>query len=301
MLKGRLRVDPRARVALDWVALAALVAVSIGIEEAEPFHQEVTKMTDLRYEMSRVQPQSVPSWSVVVMAASPLLAVAAWCFAAVPPTRRGTEVHAAVRSLLASCIITHVLTNVMKVTLGRLRPDFFFRCWPDGEATYGSDGVAVCSGDADLIRNGRKSFPSGHSSLASAGLTWLSWYLMGRANPLDSATRGQGGRVPLLALVLAPTFGAMLVAATRVRDHWHHPSDVIAGYFMGVFLSLAAYVAYFPVPWSHSPDTAGAGRHRAAAGGDGASSGDAGSVSMQRFDAAGVPGGALGPPEGSMA
>lgn len=62
------------------------------------------------------------------------------------------------------------------VQVGRPRPDFFFRCWPDGNAVFTTrpNGLMdpVCAENAIDIEDGYRSFPSGachYSQLTGSG------------------------------------------------------------------------------------------------------------------------------------
>ena len=73
-----------------------------------------------------------------------------------------------------------VLTDVGKYTVGRLRPHFFAVCKPDFSKLNCSTGAQMnfitnyeCTGDKDLIKEARLSFPSGHSSFAGIEIEML--------------------------------------------------------------------------------------------------------------------------------
>ncbi|KAL9671765.1 hypothetical protein QQ045_009338 [Rhodiola kirilowii] len=229
----------------DWIILLLLVVLEIVLYVIHPFYRFVGKdmMTDLKYPLKS---NTVPVWAVPIY--SVLLPMVVFLF--VYYRRRDVyDLHHAILGLFFSVLITAVMTDAIKDAVGRPRPDFFWRCFPDGKDVYDALGNVICHGDKDVIKEGHKSFPSGHTSWSFAGLGFLSLYLSGKIQVFD-----QKGHVAKLCLVFLPLLAASLVGVSRVDDYWHHWQDVFAGGLLGLAISTFCYLQFFPPPY-HSEGT----------------------------------------------
>ncbi|KAL0289647.1 UNVERIFIED_CONTAM: putative lipid phosphate phosphatase 3, chloroplastic [Sesamum calycinum] len=206
----------------DWLILLLLVAMDIGLNLIEPFHRYVSAelMTDLKYPFKK---DTVPMWAVPICS---------------------NLAHYRISGLAYSLLVTAIITDSIKDAVGRPRPNFFYRCFPDGIAIFDlNDGDVLCTGDKKIIKEGYKSFPSGHSSWSFAGLGFLALYLCGKIRVFD-----RNGHAAKLCIVLLPYLCAALVAISRVDDYWHHWTDVFTGSILGAVVSLICYLQFFPSP-----------------------------------------------------
>ncbi|XP_048395242.1 phospholipid phosphatase 3 isoform X2 [Stegostoma tigrinum] len=133
------------------------------------------------------------------------------------------------------CAISQSFTDIAKVSVGRLRPHFLDICNPNFTAINCSLGYIVefeCRGNESKVQEARKSFFSGHASFSLYTMLYLAFYLQARFT-------WRGGRLlrPLLQFTLVMM--AFYTGLSRVSDHKHHPTDVLAGFVQG------ALVAYF--------------------------------------------------------
>lgn len=164
-------------------------------------------------------------------------------------TTCGGDAHNTVCVYIVTTALVGLSTNVIKNYVGYLRPVFYELCQPN-------DDFSECTSDEDSSLDGRKSFPSGHASLAFSGMTLLTMYLLRKFGvyselykPQTTITTTDGASVmvpkpppprwrkAISVICLAPMAVACFVAASRVHDNKHFPADVVGGAVLGTVLA----------------------------------------------------------------
>lgn len=224
----------------DWLILILLVVIEVILNIIKPFYRFVGQgmMEDLKYPL---KDNTVPVWAVPIYAV--LLPIVIFVLYYLRK-RDVYDLHNSILGLLFAVLITGVLTDAIKDAVGRPRPDFFWRCFPDGQEIYDRWGDVICHGKESDIKEGHKSFPSGHTSWSFAGLGFLSLYLAGKIKCFD-----RKGHVAKLCIVFLPLLAASLVGVSRVDDYWHHWQDVFAGGLLGLAVATFCYLQFYPPPY----------------------------------------------------
>lgn len=207
----------------------------ICLEFMEPFHRELQPEEMWLYKNPRSNSYVPASALWVIISVAPLLVILVFYFI------RKDKIDA-IQSFLGLTLtmaLNGVLTNTIKLIVGRPRPDFFWRCFPDGQY----NPSMVCSGDKDVITEGLKSFPSGHSSFSFASLGFISFYMLGKLQTFTARGRGESWR---LVVSITPLLVALIIALSRTCDYHHHWQDVLVGSLLGLCLSWLCYRQYYP-------------------------------------------------------
>ena len=164
-----------------------------------------------------------------------------------------------ISGLLSAIGITEGITQCVKMYIGRLRPNMYQLCQFNVETLQYSTSITK-----ERIREGHLSFPSGHSSLASVSMIYCTWYflyfwkhdsstfLQQRRSVSNTTYRYSNNALwvfllsalrSLFILLLLPGW-AVYVGLTRIVDHWHHVSDVLAGLLLG---SLIGTIVFYSI------------------------------------------------------
>lgn len=146
---------------------------------------------------------------------------------------------------LTGLVLTTIVVLIGKKTVGRLRPNFLDVCKPDRnpyskcntyEEVYLIPGVNFkCTSQDELeVDESKLSFPSGHAATVFYSVVFLIFFL----NKLFN--RRMYG-VCLLVVQIGLFSFAFFVSLTRISDHKHHPTDVIAGASIGSLIAFATF------------------------------------------------------------
>lgn len=173
-------------------------------------------------------------------------------------------------------LATLLITEVAKVSIGRLRPHFLHLCGVDknkcenqpdkfwgttpaelkgvctnfqnfGELTFSNDteGNPTFLSEPEfkkMMREARLSFMSGHTSTAFYAALFLILYLQAR---LDGCLPEKGPKEGIRTCLKAfrPLIQACLmslalwISFSRISDYFHHPLDVTVGAFVGILMA----------------------------------------------------------------
>eukprot|EP00727_Mastigamoeba_balamuthi_P011392 m51a1_g6876 putative lipid phosphate phosphatase 3 (1062) ;mRNA; f:196547-201114 len=220
----------RASYAADWALVLSVLVVSLIVSSAaSPYH---SNMPDGRNNVNFMYPyqrSTVPSWCVVFLALGVPTIV---CVAAQFLLRRVVDkwdamhdVHHTVLGLMESFAVALFVTETAKPFAGRYRPNY----------------LSVVDNNGDEV-DGHKSFPSGHTSVAFSGLFFLTLWLAGKTRMLAPG----GGQFWKAVVCGIPSYAAMMVGISRVRDYYHHHSDIVAGCLVGLCCAVMGYHLVFP-------------------------------------------------------
>ncbi|CAF3057085.1 unnamed protein product [Rotaria sp. Silwood2] len=138
------------------------------------------------------------------------------------------------------------LTNIGKVSVGRLRPHFIPSCFEiytyKDFCTDANQWIVnyTCIGESSTVvkeKDGaydiRQSFPSGHASTAFCGLIFLALYIHKVWNYRNI------GLFPYL-LEMGSFALASYIGITRITDNRHHATDVLSGAILGTVIAIIA-------------------------------------------------------------
>lgn len=244
--------------AFDWLILAAVFATGMTIRNWTAYERPVDRLVLEDPDLAHPHLSNIVSNTELIVYSSviPLVVGILWYIAVglsqrVSVSQSLEAVHCFILSLLLTLATTQTTTNFLKIWGGRFRPDFLSRC--AFNATLGR-----CTGDPDLVDDGRKSFPSGHASISFAGLGFLGLWIYSLAlqglltrPPAPISVDSQRffphrpARAWRLVLPWIPLLFAAYIGISRTQQYIHHPTDVLSGALLGFVIALLFYVLFY--------------------------------------------------------
>ncbi|KAH0557973.1 phospholipid phosphatase 5 isoform X1 [Cotesia glomerata] len=228
-------IDRSIKFWFDIFLRAFLALLIVTLERTEPFNRKIHDDEVWLYKNPKTV-SYVPVtvlWSAVFIVPMVVISVSFLIH------RDKIDFAQALLAVTLALGLNGVLTNIIKIIVGRPRPDYFWRCFPDGIA----NAEFNCTGDSHEIRDGKKSFPSGHSSFAFTSFGFVAYYLAGKLKTFSLSGKGHSWNI---CSFLIPLGFALCIALSRTCDYHHHWQDVVVGSTIGIFISYMCYRHYYP-------------------------------------------------------
>ncbi|CAG8780590.1 25341_t:CDS:2 [Gigaspora margarita] len=220
---------------IDWLLCAIFLLVFFLVDTLEPFQQRFS-LEDRTIQNPYAEHERVPFWlAIIIDLVVPILIITA---SSLIIYRSLHDLHHGLLGLMLSLTLTLAVTDFFKTFAGRPRPDFINRCNPlpgsvDAKP-WGLSNSSICQQtDKDIMKDGFKSFVSGHSSFSFSGLGYLTFYFAGKLHLFD-----RRGHAFKSFVVLIPLAVAAYIATSRTEDYRHHWQDVVTGGLIGIPLSV---------------------------------------------------------------
>ncbi|KAI0940948.1 hypothetical protein AcV7_003182 [Taiwanofungus camphoratus] len=227
----------------DWLIASTAWFIAWNVKQLPPFERDFDrKDTLINHKHKHNQISGNLNWTLSLLVPLAVVVVTG-CL-----RRSALEIHHSSLALWSGRGYTFLFTELLKNRVGRLRPDFLSRCEWDKT-------LKACTGDIETVLDGRRSFPSGHSSTAFAGMSFLSLWIagmtgawcIGQPAPARSFLASKLGR---LTISIMPLVFATWVAVSRIEDNRHHKEDVIVGGLIGATFATICYFVYWRNPFS---------------------------------------------------
>ncbi|KAJ9055032.1 hypothetical protein DSO57_1008377 [Entomophthora muscae] len=221
----------------DWATAVVIIVTSILIGRISP-PKAYFSLDDSTIQYPYTEKELISEFVVVIISLGiPMLVVTL-----VSGCRSSfITLHHGILGILSSGSVTLFIVNLTKVSLGEFRPDWIARCNPILDAARILTSDSCKQTDLRLLRDGQKSFMSGHAGASFAGFFFLSLFLATQLGVFS--TRRSFFRA---TLVMAPLAFPLWVSISRIADYRHHPHDVIAGAITGILAASVSYFLYSP-------------------------------------------------------
>ncbi|KAF5323202.1 hypothetical protein D9758_016730 [Tetrapyrgos nigripes] len=228
--------------ALDW-SMAIVIALFSNFYLQRFQQMPDFDLTDTSIQYS-VRKQTIPNLLLVLLLTLPYILIVVGHF--VFSYKKWWDLHSALLGLTLGFSVSGTLSQIVRISAGRPRPDFIARCNPSPDIVnapvFGLANVTICQEtDFTFLQDGMRSFFSGHAILSAFGFGYLSLYLAGKLHIFDS-----NAHTYKMWIVATPIVLAIWICETRVADRRHHWQDVTTGFFLGILIAYVAYRQFFP-------------------------------------------------------